>query len=1818
MVDKSRFTTSASRPPAGGLRGSSTPGNSSVSVDKSRHGPRNGIGALLGDYAAINKNIGASDGLAKVGGPSASGDSSVSVNKSRGGPRKGIGALISSYADLDKNSGSSSDSEPVSDVPEGTQETVFALNPLTHTRRREDGPEFKAGSIEDARRYGSQLGPANVKWLARDGFEAQDPSATQQMKSFILFQEFVGDDMMGGVQSAKRTVVDYLYECFESRGCCLKNLQGTPDQALTRKVLDLHQKISNFSGWSGHSVAIVSAAADTGTVYFVNSGVGSQRHGAPPKPRQGSPYANCYGLMKFDNVDRATIAYVLDMSELSFNSLDKYAQVFGDEDSFYAGVLAELSLSAQKGNGHQLGNVALACQSDNGIAGMPGCTGIEYIAQSTGDCSFRAVMLGFYALYFHMLSAEAAKKHQTLDGNQVYRQWWEYEHTIFLKELTHYVKNQSPDRMSAAELTALQVRIHNMRAHAVSISAFQSTGVLDGLERDALDGLAKAQVSLMPPWREFRSDEAVLKDLSAAVRGAKALRCGSHVGDPGAIDHIPVMGTTKSFSLKYEYIRVRPSYTSAELLKLLRHYLSFPDVLLVRNLAAAQFPYAVYAWCKDVVAAPPPTDSTKAGELKQITKDIWDVYIAWAQLIGVPHNSRLKALLETPQARVDCRNASDGDLVIVLLFIGLAHLHDVNRKSPMPTEPVREDNLIDPRSAHADPHFVLHTQCYVHQEHILEFVSARIRTCSWGTTNMAPQRMVRYLSEELKLTSSLKLTDSDHKHAWAQLLAWLRLSLAADGGVVMTWNAGMPELIQYHPESEEAVKPFCPNKLILDVERMLTAIDSCLIRTTRENGFAPFIMAAGPGLGTCDDAVSYDAQLLTPSKHAVEPGIDTRGDPAADRRRGKSRPAFYGLRTFITSAHRLPASQVFVFQRLVQERFGNQAAFESKIAAYLTFLLAAKEHEDAHEIAYACAATLYMWEIMGYSDASSMSDLLFSPAKLRELSDFMLKKCTDCGSGDVGVIRSMKQQWALDEWESGQRMAPPRARADSQYNIALSKYNDRQTNLYAGSHPHCPQTVAKMAARYHMFLLPFMDQEEFDKFVDQHILNEVFDPRNPFSLGAHILYGRLVKPKWEKYCQQRDAQGRSISVASVSYKGADGNKYAAVVDTSSGIRCPLHRFMVQEVPFDLPNKYIALNLTPSGAFKANAPIFTCMDRFKWKEVRGTGDVRYQGVPCDGIEGTRKVQYSVVVTADGQCRRGTATGDIMLEPTTFAATSTSCAVLCERLGQLVDMGDIMIWRSPPSAAASRVEIDIIDYGVSFCISQDGHLTYNDPVEHEVCVHGCAWTNSMDNAFLVREKKESGDAAYFIVLFEHVFAEKVPRRMHRVNLVFRSTNGLSTWADMRKMCHKIPMHMSGLTLSPPSYEATWAYVNSSIVYRCPDLGLRLYPLLQAFQDSRTLAPRALTRLDVNFPLLQEAHQPLSNSLLDIGKLVEHIHKDVFLVKETCTLFSEKWRGGYTGQNEARMADKAQRENYRMRTWVQGIFANFEAFKSKAGESSDAAPDNAGFPANMYTIMIKNLVRKEGSAKIEVTARGVFVHNTSFLRTCVPTEVPTTTRLQPVVSPDQVNKCPLKFDALVHPLMLPPVRLAAVAASGGASAAEALGVLWSYVAFTAGESHKSDTERLANLMYFFMRGFRPKEEQYNIARDVMRDMRSNTAKVHAMVMGSGKTAMITPLCLLDSFYQDVSPAGGAKPTARCTAVVLPRGLLRQSAAMLARDLAPYCMVPMRVISNAGNKMHSGLAYVMHDTTLKLMIANGNATPRKTGGIDLPIQYIFDEVDS
>jgi hypothetical protein len=90
--------------------------------------------------------------------------------------------------------------------------------------------------------------------------------------------------------------------------------------------------------------------------------------------------------------------------------------------------------------------------------------------------------------------------------------------------------------------------------------------------------------------------------------------------------------------------------------------------------------------------------------------------------------------------------------------------------------------------------------------------------------------------------------------------------------------------------------------------------------------------------------------------------------------------------------------------------------------------------------------------------------------------------------------------------------------------------------------------------------------------------------------------------------------------------------------------------------------------------------------------------------------------------------------------------------------------------------------------------------------------------------------------------------------------------------------------------------------------------------------------------------------------------------------------------------------------------------------------------------------------------------------------------------------------------------------------------------------------------------------------------------------------------PLCIIESFFTDISTG-----SARSMFIVLPAGLVNQSAHMLATELAPYLRVPVGVHYDKNSL--PGVGRIGKNDTVVEFVVRARITDRQR-------QYLFDEV--
>jgi hypothetical protein len=189
-----------------------------------------------------------------------------------------------------------------------------------------------------------------------------------------------------------------------------------------------------------------------------------------------------------------------------------------------------------------------------------------------------------------------------------------------------------------------------------------------------------------------------------------------------------------------------------------------------------------------------------------------------------------------------------------------------------------------------------------------------------------------------------------------------------------------------------------------------------------------------------------------------------------------------------------------------------------------------------------------------------------------------------------------------------------------------------------------------------------------------------------------------------------------------------------------------------------------------------------------------------------------------------------------------------------------------------------------------------------------------------------------------------------------------------------------------------------------------------------------------------------------------------------------------------------------------------------------------------------------------------------------------------------------------------------------------------LCSFCTAVKGVSDTSNRIRLADLMYFFHEGYRPRASQIEVANLVTEDLRKETAEVRPMMMGAGKqqsSPSVFDRVVLQRYRQGL---------ARSLYIVLPKGLVKQSSHMLATELSPYSLIPIIVHTEEqfGQNPTPGCVVVMNETTCKRLLVTRAEQRRIPEGLHPnvfeefaahkrglcesldSIQYIFDEVDT
>ena len=159
---------------------------------------------------------------------------------------------------------------------------------------------------------------------------------------------------------------------------------------------------------------------------------------------------------------------------------------------------------------------------------------------------------------------------------------------------------------------------------------------------------------------------------------------------------------------------------------------------------------------------------------------------------------------------------------------------------------------------------------------------------------------------------------------------------------------------------------------------------------------------------------------------------------------------------------------------------------------------------------------------------------------------------------------------------------------------------------------------------------------------------------------------------------------------------------------------------------------------------------------------------------------------------------------------------------------------------------------------------------------------------------------------------------------------------------------------------------------------------------------------------------------------------------------------------------------------------------------------------------------------------------------------------------------------------------------------------------------------TIRVAHVMYFLSKWIIPRDDQLQVVKRVVADLQSNNANVYSMTMGSGKTAVVTPMVLAEVYHEML----GKKRYANSDAVtlVLPPKLVRQSAMLLAVEFRAHTLVHVRRHCDWASDTPDLTVAVSDNATVKRQITRRAATVmdgKSRSGLQNGM-FVFDEVDS
>jgi hypothetical protein len=837
------------------------------------------------------------------------------------------------------------------------------------------------------------------------------------------------------------------------------------------------------------------------------------------------------------------------------------------------------------------------------------------------------------------------------------------------------------------------------------------------------------------------------------------------------------------------------------------------------------------------------------------------------------------------------------------------------------------------------------------------------------------------------------------------------------------------------------------------------------------------------------------------------------------------------------------------FRSVVASRLGDQGAVESVIERYLTRLDDERIALPVHEVLYAVFASCHLWNIMGYDDTTRMSAFFGTKEALVEFVTDAALTCKDPLRNRA--IRTRQCYDGLPEYSLVKRQYG--CREDRVARLIVNENDDR-------IHKLMPLSAA---------MLPFVRGDAFEALVNSCI-SQVFDPKSPYASLIHVLYGDHVYDRFLKVLDgDMSANYKSYTVATVDGRSIytysrEGKSFARLSD----IMPPRDLFKRRH------NDYVEVTFRGRDCFWTQPPCVPYyVSAFQWER---TLDGAWSGTPKSD-DFVKATQYCLLVDGRGarKCSGGAgrqdadalacgACGHVMVDVHSLMKDAYT-AELLKRLSEVCFEEDVVAWRSDDS-----VLIDLVPYGAMITI-HNGRMYVGASMEYEVTERASHWTHRLKNAVHLRKRDGSGEA---VGLFERVIKSKATFDEFAASKVFKPEGDeAEDYSGFETNFHVIPVHYSGLTLVPSDARAAWAYVSSCLVYKRTALALEVHPIYHAM-NATLEAPFKVEEFVDNWPLMLEACYPKFHATLAVGRGASpsaafgYDDKSIKNLKAKIKTASKDVKLSEANDFKAQLGtfavDYSTREIYQQ-YWPQlkySVAVTQITYDKIAATLTGAACSVKGYPATQPVERYKRALasmHEPGPARAEHAAGDFYIG------------------LPPSLS------VPLKV------MIVDPAALAAKARFGGAV-------------------------RKSELMFYFIKGIVPRRDQLDVVAAITADLsgaRTARGRIHPMLMGSGKTAVVTPLVIIESHYSSDAPA---------IVLVVPPPLLHQSAIMLARDLSPYSLVPVGTYfaSTIPVLPGTGMCHVMEDGVHKQVLIARAAKDKDVRAELARYSYIFDEMDT